>query len=56
MKKIGDIVINKDRLIGIGFIEEIQNEIDVKRLRGKQSDICDQIRDLIIEVLEEKGE
>ena len=56
MKKIGDIVINKDRLIGIGFIEEIKNEIDMKRHIGKESDICDQIRDLIIEVLEEKGE
>ena len=36
------------------FLKVVQ--IDVKRLRNKQIDICDQVRDLIIEVLEEKGE
>ena len=50
MKKIGEIVISKENLkIGIGFIREIQEDIDNKKLREKQIDICDKITELIIE-------
>lgn len=53
MKKIGEIVLNKENLkIGIGFVSEIQEVIDSKNLREKQIDICDKIRELIMEALE----
>jgi hypothetical protein len=52
-EEIGEIVLNKENLrIGIRFVSEIQEVINSKNLREKQIDICDKIRELIMEALE----